>query len=85
MTPEEYNDASRGLQDVLFNHRQNSPLIFDFVYRLFKSQAETEMNQTAETMIQDISHLLPKGKTYNLIDTEPIQTDLRKKVEKGIH
>lgn len=55
LTDEELETKSRALQDAIFDHRKNSPVIFDWVYRFYRRGAEAEMSQTAETMIAEVS------------------------------
>jgi hypothetical protein len=44
---------SRRLQDEIFSHRSNNPLIFDFVYNKFRSDDESIMSISSQRMVDD--------------------------------
>lgn len=46
-TPEAIYASSRELQNAIYNHRLNSSLIFDFLYRFRREDLEDEMNAGA--------------------------------------
>lgn len=43
----------RRLQDVIFQHRATTPLIFDFVYRRLRSARQQEMEAGAEELVRE--------------------------------
>jgi hypothetical protein len=45
--------TSRRLQDELFEHRQRSPLVFDWFYWKLRPSFETQMHSAAEAMVED--------------------------------
>lgn len=49
---EELLSRSRELQDEIFDNRQNSPLIFNWIYRRFRTDQENQMKQGAADLIQ---------------------------------
>mgnify|MGYP006282068609 CR=1 FL=1 len=53
---EELLNRSRELQDEIFDNRQNSPLIFNWIYRRFRTDQENQMKQGAEELIQQATH-----------------------------
>jgi hypothetical protein len=44
---------SRRLQDEIFNHRANTPLVLNWIYNRFRSEDEQIMNTTAEKLIDE--------------------------------
>ncbi len=44
---------SRTLQDAIYDHRRNSPLIFDWMYKRLKRKQEQQMNRTAESLVEE--------------------------------
>lgn len=59
LTAEECGDESRSLQDALFDHRQNSPVVLEWVYERLRSGAEGVMSVTAEAMIDEFDAANP--------------------------
>ncbi len=49
--PIELTRISRQLQDEIFTHRNNSPLIFDWFYRFFKNKQESSSNYSANDLL----------------------------------
>lgn len=50
---ESISSTSRRLQDELFEHRQRSPLVFDWFYWKLRPSFETQMHSAAEAMVAD--------------------------------
>lgn len=50
----EISERSRELQDAIYNHRVNSPLIFDWIYYLLRNTLEREMNAGAEHWVAEL-------------------------------
>lgn len=48
-------DLSKKLQNEIFDNRKNSPLIFDWYYKKFRSSQQSDTDYTGEVMV----------KTYN--------------------
>lgn len=46
-------EQSRRLQDEIFNHRTQNPLIPDFIYNWFRNADEKQMNKSAEFLINE--------------------------------
>jgi hypothetical protein len=44
---------SRRLQDEIFTHRSNNPLVMNFIYKRFRDNDEVTMNTTAEKLVQE--------------------------------
>ncbi|KHD09056.1 hypothetical protein PN36_14585 [Candidatus Thiomargarita nelsonii] len=44
---------SRELQDEIYHHRCKSPLIFDWIYRIFRNPHEEQMNKGADSLIEE--------------------------------
>lgn len=53
LSPQELLVESRNLQDEIFSNRRKSPLIFNWIYRLFKQGQEDEMQRGAEALIKE--------------------------------
>jgi hypothetical protein len=53
LSPQELLVESRNLQDEIFNNRRKSPLIFNWIYRLFSQGQEDEMQRGAEALIEE--------------------------------
>jgi hypothetical protein len=58
-TEDECEREARDLQGALFEHRSGSPVVLDFIYRLFRRKSEEEMGLTAQKMIEEVEQLLP--------------------------
>lgn len=43
---------SRALQDAIYQHRERSPLVFDWVYSIFRSANEEEAHHAAEDLVR---------------------------------
>jgi hypothetical protein len=43
---------SRALQDSIYQHRERSPLVFDWVYSIFRSANEDEAHHAAEDLVR---------------------------------
>lgn len=43
---------SRALQDSIYQHRERSPLVFDWVYFIFRSVSEDEAHHAAEDLVR---------------------------------
>lgn len=52
-----FENLSRELQDEIFENRKNSPLIFDWYYRIYKKSQQFDTDYSGDRMV----------KTYNLI------------------
>lgn len=52
---------SRSLQDAIYQHRERSPLIFDWVYSLFRSANEDEAHHAAEDFVRKAERALADG------------------------
>lgn len=44
---------SRSLQDAIYQHRERSPLVFDWVYFIFRSTNEDEAHHAAEGLVRE--------------------------------
>lgn len=49
---------SRSLQDAIYQHRERSPLVFDWVYYIFRSANEDEAHHAAEVFVQEAERAL---------------------------
>jgi hypothetical protein len=58
LSREEAARRSSALQDALFDHRSSGPLIFEWVYSLFRSEQERQMNEAAELRLAKLSGAL---------------------------
>lgn len=52
---------SRSLQDAIYQHRERSPLVFDWVYFIFRSANEDEAHHAAEDLVRKAEKALGKG------------------------
>lgn len=59
---DELTNASRELQDAIYNHRRTSPLIFDKVYDWLKRENENLMNKAAEEYVKEAQDALRERK-----------------------
>ena len=50
---EEVSSRSRQLQDEIFEHRRQSPLIFDWIYQRLRNKHEELMNKGAEALVKE--------------------------------
>jgi hypothetical protein len=50
---EEVTSQSSQLQDEIFDHRRQSPLIFDWIYQRLRNEHEDLMNKGAEALVQE--------------------------------
>ena len=57
--PEELTQASRDLQDEIYNNRRKNPLILDRFYEFFKKRDEELMNKTASEIAKEARVRLP--------------------------
>ena len=57
--PEELTQASRDLQDEIYNNRRKNPLILDRFYEFFKKRDEELMNKTASELAKEARVRLP--------------------------
>lgn len=55
LTAEECGDESRSLQDAIFDHRRNSPVVLEWVYERLRDKNEGFMNVTAAQMVDDFN------------------------------
>lgn len=53
LSPDEIKTEARFLQDELYDHRRNCPLIFDWVYSLLRNEQEEQMNKSVEKLVED--------------------------------
>jgi hypothetical protein len=53
ISPDEATTQSRSFQEELFEHRRHSPVLFDWIYWLFRSQSESRMAYSAESMVRE--------------------------------
>jgi hypothetical protein len=53
LPPDKAETNARHLQDGIFEHRGNSPLIFDWVYEFLRSEHEEQMQKGAEDLAKD--------------------------------
>jgi hypothetical protein len=83
LTAEECKDKSRALQDALFDHRKNSPVVFDWIYRLLQPKSEKEMNITAQTMIDELSQRPLEKKQDDISKTDSTEKDSKGVGHKG--
>jgi hypothetical protein len=51
---------SRSLQDAIYQHRERSPLVFDWVYSIFRSANEDEAHHAAEDLVRKAEKALGK-------------------------
>lgn len=52
---------SRALQDAIYQHRERSPLVFDWVYSIFRSANEDEAHHAAEDLVRNAEKVLVEG------------------------
>lgn len=52
---------SRSLQDAIYQHRERSPLVFDWVYSIFRSANEDEAHHAAEVLVRKAEKTLEDG------------------------
>ncbi|MBI2818770.1 MAG: hypothetical protein HYX73_02220 [Acidobacteria bacterium] len=52
-TDEQLSQRSRQLQDAIYEHRSNSPLIFDWIYNRLRRSYEELMNKAAVILVQE--------------------------------
>lgn len=52
---------SRSLQDAIYQHRERSPLVFDWVYFIFRSANEDEAHYAAEDLVRKVEKVLEEG------------------------
>lgn len=52
---------SRSLQDAIYQHRERSPLVFDWVYFIFRSANEDEAHYAAEDLVRKAEKALGEG------------------------
>lgn len=52
---------SRSLQDAIYQHRERSPLVFDWVYFIFRSANEDEAHHAAEDLVRKVEKILVDG------------------------
>lgn len=52
---------SRSLQDAIYQHRERSPLVFDWVYFVFRSANEDEAHHAAEDLVRKAERALGEG------------------------
>ncbi len=52
---------SRSLQDAIYQHRERSPLVFDWVYSIFRSANEDEAHHAAEDLVRKAEKALGEG------------------------
>ena len=52
---------SRSLQDAIYQHRERSPLVFDWVYSIFRSANEDEAHHAAEDLVRKAEKVLGEG------------------------
>lgn len=50
---EELTRASRQLQDEIFNHRRNNPLVFDWIYNRLWGKEEEQIDQIVLALVDD--------------------------------
>jgi hypothetical protein len=53
LSPIQLEYESRELQDEIYNHRQSSPLIFDWIYARLRRQHEEQMNKAASELVDE--------------------------------
>jgi hypothetical protein len=56
LLPDHLKHECRLLQDEIFDHRRNSPLIFNWVYRLLRIEHEEQMNVAADELVREALH-----------------------------
>lgn len=59
--PEAIKTESRALQDAIYQHRERSPLVFDWVYSWFRSSNEDEAHHAAEELVAKAKMALHEG------------------------
>lgn len=52
---------SRSLQDAIYQHRERSPLVFDWVYSVFRSANEDEAHHAAEELVRKAEKAMGEG------------------------
>ncbi|TXH03691.1 MAG: hypothetical protein E6R09_03435 [Rhodocyclaceae bacterium] len=52
---------SRFLQDAIYQHRERSPLVFDWVYSIFRAANEDEAHHAAEDFVREAEIALGEG------------------------
>ena len=58
--PIELTRSSRGLQDLIYDHRTKNSLILDGFYNIFKNEDEELMNRTASELVNEALQTLEK-------------------------
>ena len=51
--PDAITDASRDLQNEIYNHRRTCPLIFDWLYKYLRKEHEELMNKATDVMVKE--------------------------------
>lgn len=51
---DQFTVESRKLQDQLYTHRYQSPMIFNFIYKMFRPKSEETMNKMAEALVKEV-------------------------------
>ncbi|NWF36663.1 S-4TM family putative pore-forming effector [Mariprofundus sp. KV] len=51
----EFALKSRSLQNEIFDNRKRTPLVFDWIFKLFRDKYEDQMNYSAEELVQEAS------------------------------
>lgn len=49
------------LQDAIYQYRERSPLVFDWVYSIFRSANEDEAHHAAEDLVRKAEKALEEG------------------------
>lgn len=52
---------SRSLQDAIYQHRERSPLVYDWIYYIFRSVNEDEAHHAAEDLVRKAEKALEGG------------------------
>ena len=60
VNPDELTHDSRKLQDKIYTHRWTSPLIFDWLYKLLRTEDEKQMNKASDELVKEALESLRK-------------------------
>jgi len=54
LSPNQLDGESRELQNVIYDHRRSSPLIFDWIYNRLRTGQEVKMNRAAKGLVEEV-------------------------------
>ncbi len=65
LSAEESRYEARLLQNEIYDHRANSPLVWDWLYKRLRAATETQMLDGAEALVEEYRRLTPKSVSAN--------------------